>query len=460
MCGVAKRNLRPLFHTFAFGALCLTAPAETHDVLRFTPPKGWSRVAGKSDPAEYRKIDATRGEYCQVGIYQSFDSNFNAPEPAFESSWRAFTSDRNMDSKVERGPVQDLGAGAWKRRTMLGSFVFEKKPVILTLTTYYGSAGRIANVLTQCNGQQFLPELDAMLRSIELSGNPAPAPPAAAAVPPASSGFQFTNTNFDDGWTSTETEGWAEVRKSSLRVHVHYPHPQADAYNSVLRNGDINAWNLLVAPRYTNVRNFEWKSIQSFESITFLHADATEKATGRAVYVVLFKKHVSTGRGRYLEFVAPSRAAHEAEFGPFRRDEFGWEKLSDMQSRNRFAVGPADLIGGTWAANDYASLQYYYVNSGGYAGATATSTADQFTFLPGNRYESDHSGASGMVGNMKFNRVVYKGAATVSNWSMVLTNRFQGQAETYQCAFEAIRGGRILVLKDRQGTTWSLIRKR
>jgi hypothetical protein len=440
-----------------------TALAETHDVLRFVPPKGWTKVP-KNDPVEYRKVDSVRGEYCQVHVYKSFAAPANTPEVAFENSWRAFTSQWTMDAKVERSPIQDLGA--WKRRTTLGSFVFEKKPVIMSLTTYYGS-GRIANVLTQCNGQQFLPELDAMLRSLELSSNsPAAtvdqgdtvANPSPARAP--ASGFQFTNTTFDDGWSATETEGWAEVRKGALRVHVHYPHPQADAYNSVLRNGDINAWNLLVAPRYTNVRNFEWKSIQSFESITFLHADATEKATGRPVYVVLFKKHVSTGRGRYLEFVAPNRAAYEAEFGPFRKDEFGWEKLSDMQSRNRFAVAAADLVGGTWAANDYASLQYYYVNTGGYAGATATSTADQFTFLPGNRYESDHSGASGMVGNMKFNRVVYKGASTVTNWSMVLTNRFQGQPETYQCAFEAIRGGRILVLKDRLGTTWSLIRKR
>lgn len=288
---------------------------------------------------------------------------------------------------------------------------------------------------------------------------PSPAAPAAPSPGSVPGRYRFTSTTFDDGWLATAAEGWTEVRKGSLRVMVHYPNPQADAYNSVLRDGDVDAWNVLVNPRYTNLRNFEWKSVQSWESITFLHADAVERATGRNVYVVLFKKHSSLGNGRFLEFIAESRAAHEAEFGAHRGSEFGWEKMADMQFRNRFAVAAGDLIG-KWGANDYASLQYYYVNTGGNAGATATSTSDQFTFLPRDEYESDHSGASGVVGNMKFSRVVYKGKSTVSDWQLVLTNRFQGATETYQCAFEGIRGGRILVLTDARGSTWSLVRVR
>ncbi len=100
------------------------------------------------------------------------------------------------------------------------------------------------------------------------------------------------------------------------------------------------------------------------------------------------------------------------------------------------------------------------MSTGGYAGATATSTADQFTFLPGNQYQSDHTGASGAVGNQRWSRQVYKGTSTANSWTLTLTNRFQGQTETYQCQFEAIRGGRILLLTDRLGTTLSLVRQR
>ncbi len=203
----------------------------------------------------------------------------------------------------------------------------------------------------------------------------------------------------------------------------------------------MNAWNALVAPRYNGIRNFEWKTIQSFESISYLRADATEKASGRNVHVVLFKKHSSKGDGRYLEFVAGSRGELEAAFGAYRNEEFGWERYADMQFRNKFPAGAADLLG-NWGASDYASLRYYYVSNGGFAGATATSLADLFTFLPGGRYESDHTGASGTVGNQKWSRQIYKGNVSVNGWSMTLTNRFQGEGENFQCHCSATeRGG-------------------
>jgi hypothetical protein len=130
-----------------------------------------------------------------------------------------------------------------------------------------------------------------------------------------------------------------------------------------------------------------------------------------------------------------------------------------MRFRNKFSVAAADL-NGTWSQNDVGTLQYYYVNTGGYAGSTATASSNVFTFLPGGRYESDHAGASGVVGNLKFNRVVYKGSATVSDWTIVLTNRFQGATDTFQCSFEAVRGGRILHLAGANGMRYSLGRKR
>jgi hypothetical protein len=99
-----------------------------------------------------------------------------------------------------------------------------------------------------------------------------------------------------------------EVTKGSIKVLIHYPNKSADAYNSVLKEEDYNAWNVLVAPRYSNMSNFEWKSIQSWQSISFMQGDATENATGKTVHIVLFKQHYSNGSGAYLEFVTNSRA--------------------------------------------------------------------------------------------------------------------------------------------------------
>lgn len=175
-------------------------------------------------------------------------------------------------------------------------------------------------------------------------------------------------------------------------------------------------------------------------------------------HIVLFKKHYSSGHGRYLEFITDTRAELENDFGPYHSTSYGWENMADMQFRNKFAVASNDL-NGTWSANDYASLTYYYVSNGATAGTTATSNSHEFTFYPGNKYSSEYAGASGQVGNMKFSTQSYKGESTVNDWSITLTNRFQGASEKFEASFEAIKGGRILIMTDRLGTRLSLVKK-
>lgn len=280
-----------------------------------------------------------------------------------------------------------------------------------------------------------------------------------------SNSFTYTNTNFDDGWTSQIKKDWVEVTKPGIKILIHYPNAQADKHNFNKLEGDNNAWNILVAPRYSSITNFSERGIQDFQSITFLTADAVT-TDGKNVHIILYKKHYDKGNGRFLEVVADSKAIFEKEFGSsyinrsswdYLEQTKTWDKLAAMQWRNKFAVTAADVIG-KWSASDYASLSYYYVNTGGFAGATATSISDEFTFLQGNKYQSDHAGASGVVGNQKFSRQVYNGSSTVTNWSITLTNRFQGAAEKYDCHFEAVKGGRILLLTDRLGTSMSLVK--
>ena len=296
-----------------------------------------------------------------------------------------------------------------------------------------------------------------VLPTVTTIATPAAAPTATPT--PRKGSFQFVTTNFDDGWTAAEQDDWVRVTKGEVIVLVHYPNQKADAYNSVLKDGLQNAWNILVAPRYTNIQNFELKPIQSFESIAFAEADAEDRATGKRVHVVLFKKHFSKGHGKYLEFITASKGEFEKEFGAYHNDEFGWDKLVSMQGKNRFAVSGADLVG-KWTTSDFATLSYYYANTGGFAGATATSTADVFTFAPGGTYQSQHSGASGQVGNQKFSNQNYKGKFSANNWTLTLTNRFQGDSETYDCHFEAVKGGRILVLTDKHNTVLPLVKQK
>jgi len=129
------------------------------------------------------------------------------------------------------------------------------------------------------------------------------------------SNYTFSITNFDDGWVSSIKDDWVEVSKPAIKILLHYPNQKADDHQFEKLKGDQNAWEILVAPRYSDIQNLQERGIQDYQSVTFLRADATEKQTGKKVFVVLYKKHYDKGNGRFLEVVADSKAIFEKEFG-------------------------------------------------------------------------------------------------------------------------------------------------
>ena len=241
---------------------------------------------------------------------------------------------------------------------------------------------------------------------------------------------------------------WVEVTSTAGKVLVHYPNRTADAYDSSLANGLRTAWTTLVAPHYTNITNLVIKPIQSWRSVSFAEADATEIESKRQVHVVLFKLHDDHGLNRYLEFVNDSKAAYERAWGAYRRDEFGWDKLVAMGNYDRFTVTPAALAG-TWSSTDFASVSYYYASSGRAAGTSATSSANEYVFDAKSGYTSDHASASGPVGQAKFSRQQYAGKYAIEGGTkLTLTNRFGGKSEVFTVYFRAVKNGSILVLID------------
>ena len=78
-------------------------------------------------------------------------------------------------------------------------------------------------------------------------------------------------------------EDWVEVARGSIKVLIHYPNKQADQYNSVLKDGLLAAWNVLVAPKYRAIRGFQLKPISGWQSIEFAEADALEAVTSNPV---------------------------------------------------------------------------------------------------------------------------------------------------------------------------------
>jgi hypothetical protein len=445
--------------TFLFMLLPAFGQKDSFDLTLHVAPPGWKKEVRKN-VVIFSTINKKDQTWCQIALYRSVLSKGSIQED-FMSAWQELIA---VPYKTTENPKGDsaVEVDGWKIRSGGAAIVFNKANAIALLTAFTGY-NRTVDIVAATNAQRYLQAIETFTGSIELkkpsSNNSIAIPNKPLAVNNAGVGnFTFTVTNFDDGWASTAEENWVKVSKGNIKVLIHHPDPKTDAYNSVLKDADYNAWKILIAPRYRNLENFEWLTVQSWQSITFLQADAIDIASGNKVHVILFKRHLSNGSGRYLEFVTRSKSEYENEFGAYHNTEFDWDKPANMQYRNKFAVAAADLTG-TWTASDYASLRYYYSNTGGYAGATATSTALMFNFFADNRYESEQAGADGFVGNQKFFRQTYKGSMVVNNWTITLTNRFKGESETYNCQFEATKQGRILLLTDRLNTTYSLVRK-
>jgi len=423
--------------------------------VEYKIPIGWSVDDKRTDVAQLSFMDTNDGTYAMIGIYPLQQGSNTATEN-FKQAWDQIA---RQAVQINVAPQLNPPANQSGWDIISGSAPFNDRTstgMVLQLVATQLSHYNVIVIIT--NSNKYQPVLDQFIQSLKFFPLTTEVISKPTTQPLASKNFSFYTTNFDDGWNATAEVDFVTVSKGNLKVLIHYPSVQADTYNSVLRDGLATAWSTLVAPRYTNIRNLELKPIQSWESISFASADAIESASGKQVHIVLFKKHFSNGNGRYLEFVAPNKQAYDQEFVPYHNDEFGWDKNVNMQYRNKFAVADTDLTG-TWGASDYASLSYYYVNSGGYAGAMATSLAHIFTFNANGTYQSDHTGASGVVGNQKFSRQVYNGKFSSNSWTLTLTNRFQGETENYACQFEAVKGGRILLLTDKLGTVYTLAKR-
>ncbi|MEQ1584458.1 MAG: hypothetical protein ABL895_01155 [Cyclobacteriaceae bacterium] len=266
-------------------------------------------------------------------------------------------------------------------------------------------------------------------------------------VPAPTSGFAFTTTNFDDGWVSIVQEDWVQVTKGNTRVLIHYPNKNADTYNSVLMDGLKNAWNILVAPKYSSASNFEFKPINSWQSIEFAEADAVEKTTGKSVHVVLFKMNYSNGSGRYLEFITPDKKTFEQEFGAYHETSYGWENVEKMANYNKFAVAASDLTG-KWTNNFSGTQQYVNAYTGASAGMDTHSSNQNFEFGPQNTYKWDLSVASGFVGSIKFQNVKSTGQFSLPNNWQINFSDLEGKPKTYNAYFSCAKGVRILWLED------------
>jgi hypothetical protein len=450
----SKKNI-PLLSLALLVLLCnsLFAQKETFDISTYASPKGWKKETSAS-AVQFSKEDAAKGSYCMITLLKALPGTANSKDN-FDAAWESVVKEM---VKITTPPTMQAPAkeDGWEAQSGYSPFELDGNKGIAMLITSSGY-DQMVNIVVLTNTDAYENEMSAFLESVSFkkpAGNntqkPTTAPTTKTTNTPTvakKDGFAFTTTNFDDGWTSTVQEDWVATVKGNIKVLIHYPNKKADAYNSVLKDEDYTAWNILVSTRYSNMKNFEWKSIQSWESITFIRADATENATGKNVHIVLFKKHYSNGSGKYLEFVSESKAAYEREFGAYQQESYGWERVEKMVTYNRFAVAAADLKG-KWTNNFTGLTQYVNANTGASAGADTHSSNQVFEFLNGSAYKWSISMASGFVGNIKFQGAKAAGKYSVpNNWQITFSD-IEGKPKKYNAYFSCIKGARILWLQD------------
>lgn len=419
----------------------------TYDILRFTPPEKWVRTESKN-AIVYTSTNKTTKTWCQLIINKSIPGQENA-ETDFSSEWKSLVSPLGVAGQPEN--IQISTTGGWKIKTGTGNFVFNNNPAISSLTTYSGN-GICVSFQINTNSESYLPELKQFMETLKIMpvSKPDPGKTTPGKMTSASGRYQYASTNFDDGWVAEEMQDWVQVTKGTNRVLLHYANPVTNEYIPD-RDKSVNvAWNNLVAPRYSNLKNyFVFNNAMDPESPQFISGEMKENGSGKTVYVVLFHR----GKSGWLEFICPDKASFINSYGidqstlTFYQDMDSWNPLKKMASYNKFAIAATD-IPGTWT-NDFTGIQQYvYTYTGQSAGMSTYQSKQVFELAASKTYKWTLSVASGMVGNIKGKTTKTNGKYTLTSSWQIRFSDISGKPGLYDAYFSCIKGARILWLSN------------
>ena len=439
-----------------FCALALTATAQktTFDIATYTVAEGWTPEL-KDFAASYVKTNNITRSWCRVTIYKSIQSSGHSLTD-FNNEWNALIVKSNWGPPTPPQPETETEDG-WTSHSAASSFTYENKPAYSLLSTITGYGVELSVVVIM-NNTEFMKEIEQLLLSLDLKKPDRPIVNTQQSQPstqpnvqnsftvtaaPGNHGIFTATTNFDDGWIAQPFADYVRVQKSQFTVLLHYGIEITDEMRATNQLEAV-IFDRFILPRYnvSNIRKFD-NGGPCYLCVHFFEADAVEKATGKR-YHLGFRIITNNGISKCIEILSPSQAAFQQEFpNP--------EKVEALLNYNKFAVTVNDLAG-DWTSSSGSYVNMYSTVTGSYAGMNASSSADEFTFNTNGTYKSNHKGAYGMVGSMNFYDQKYNGELTVSPWEITMTKRFDGKTSVFWAQYEAVRGGRVLHLTDKQYT--------
>lgn len=436
------------------------AQQQKFDLISYTAPKGWKIESGPN-AVQLSNENKTDGSFCMITVFKSIPGTRNSKEN-FDAAWETLVKEM---VKVSGNPEMQPAAkeDGWEALSGYSPFESNGQKGIALLVTSSGY-DKMVNILVLTNTNAYESELSAFLESVSLAkpaagktntgntgaitGNSIQTQPVQTKA--ISTGFAFNTTNFDDGWTSTVQEDWVEVTKGNIKVLLHYP-KQGTIFPADPEPLTNAAWNILVAPRYSNLKNYRTAYITTYNRPYLGMGTATENKTGRNVYIVFFRQ----GETGWLEFIMPDKNTF-IQYFKFDPETIRWDSESSlmdplvkMVSYNKFAVAASDFKG-TWTSDFTGVQQLYNIYTGNYAGMNINQSNQTFQFSAGNNYSWKIIAVNGQVGSMRYGQAKSAGKFSVPNNWQVKFSEIEGKPKTYHAFFSCIKGARILHLLDAQ----------
>jgi hypothetical protein len=169
--------------------LCLFIPqtvfcqTETLDIIKYTPPKGWTKTS-KEGVMVYTDSNKTTGGFCILTVYPSTVSA-GSPQKDFDSEWNELVVKTFKGEATPKTETQtEDGWTSVSAATEIESDGV-KSAVLMTVVSGYGRAASIFVIL---NDKVYFPQIDAFMTGIKMdkakaiaTKNPTPSPKSATA---------------------------------------------------------------------------------------------------------------------------------------------------------------------------------------------------------------------------------------------------------------------------------------
>ncbi len=440
-----------------FAAFNSSAQKQSYDLATYVAPAGFTKQAGEKS-VQYTLEDKDKGAYCIITLFKTLPGTGQS-KPDFDAAWESLVKE-TLTLSAEPVMQDSASENGWVAQSGYSTFESEGNKGIVVLVTMSGFQ-KLVPVLILTNSNEYETVISSFLESIDLAkpvaenvnpDTPKKEVPVHTTTGPVKSGFAFTRTEFDDGWVSTVQEDWVEARKGEVKILLHYPNGNIKPANTDVDVMCAAAWNVLVAPRYSNIQNYKTTpGVLDYERPYYAEAGLTDNATGQTVFVALFRK----GNTSWMEFVCPDRNTFIQQFGldvstiTYNAETNIWDKLVRMNNYNKFAIAASDFKG-KWSDRFNSNTYYTNIYTGMSAGMSTYSSSQSFEFGAGQSYKWHLVMANSYGGSTNFAQGKGAGKFTVLNNWQIRFSEMEGKPKTFDAYFTATKGGRVLWMNDAQ----------